>query len=166
MKSLKLLIFAGSFTFWTGQLLSQTKMILTLDGKESDLFGYSLDPSSGSSKEITMFGPMQNAGQDLQFDFVSGKLVPAVDITITDAVTGTSAITLKNVTVLSVKQFISSYSNGGFTVSPGGNVNTEVKCKYEKIEISNSAATNSGKPGNVNTLAKKDDGKWVISNAA
>jgi type VI protein secretion system component Hcp len=166
MKSSILVPVALIMTLSTNALLAQTKMILTLDGKESDIFGYSLDPSTGSAKEISMFGPMQNAAPVFQSNFMSGKPLPAVNISITDAAAGASTINLTGVMVLAIKQYISTYSNGSFTVAPGGNVNTEVKCKYEKIEIKTGAPININKPENVNILSQTNEQKWVISNAS
>ncbi len=169
MKSFILLPFAFIMNVWPGELLAQTKMTLTLDGKESDVLGYSFEPSTGISKEISIFGPMQNAATTLEMDFLAGKRIPVISIRITEANTETITINLMGVSILAFKQHISTYSNGSFTVSPGGNMNIEIKCKFENtgIQYSLSEKVNdkSGTPG-INTSNNTNDStnnkKWEI----
>ena len=136
---------------------AQAKMVMSMDGKESDILGYSLEPSTGSAKEISLFGPMQNASITFQFDVASSKIIPALNITTTDANTGTTTIKLLNVTVLDFKQYNSTYANGIFEITSGGSLNSEVKCKYEKIEIITGASKNNGNPRNVKSIANTND---------
>jgi len=161
MKSISLLPVTTILFLCSITLSAQTKMILSMDGKQSDLFGYVLDEPSGNSREITMFGPLQNAAQSFEFGLEAGKLLPAVNLTITDAVTGTTAIHLTNLTVLAVKQFISTYTNGSFAISPGGNVNTEVKCRFEKIEIKSGNNTEQKSVKENSALSKFVD-RWEL----
>ena len=130
--------------------LAQSKMVMTVDNKECDILGYTLNSSSGSSKEINIFGPIQNATTVFSEAFASSNPIPEVELDISDQNSGETTIKLSQVTVKEVQEYVSDYSNGMFIVSSGGTPNTEVKCQYEKIEII------SNSPGNKNDRQKAD----------
>ncbi|MBI1343597.1 MAG: hypothetical protein GC171_11740 [Terrimonas sp.] len=132
---------------------AQSKMIMLLDGKESDLLGYSMEPSTGATKEIRLFGPLQNAILAFQSGLASAKTIPAISITTSDINTGTTTIKLLNVTVLDLKQYNSTYKNGIFEITSGGNMNTEVRCKYGNIEMANGASKTMSSSENIKGLA-------------
>lgn len=146
---------------------AQSKMIISINGKESDIFGYSLEPSTGTPKEISMFGPMQNAGTVFQAALLTANLITGITISITDANTGTSTISLTGVKVETLKQYLSTYSNGSFTISAGGNVNTEVKCQFNKIELTNGSSENTNNKtstlNNVDNKKTASNGSWELN---
>lgn len=144
MKQLVKLFAALIMVMASGRSLAQTKMTMTINGKESDLFGYAFDSVNGSlSKEIDLFGPMQNASTILQLAYTSANAIPEIDIAVSDPNRNPEFIKLTQVNVLSYKEYISTYSDGYFTVSPGGNVNSAVKCRFQKIEIENTSSKNT-----------------------
>jgi len=123
-------LFFGNFT------ISQTKMVMTVNGKHDDVLGYTLDPDgTGSKQTISILGPMQNLTAPLQFSFQAGSSIGAVIISITGPnADDNTIITLTGVTVYAFKQYLSSYSNGAFNISSSGDANTEIKCKFTRIE--------------------------------
>lgn len=151
MKSIILLLFAFSLNICSNEVLAQTKMILTMDGKESDIFGYAMSAAtgSGSPQEMSVFGPMQNSASAFMQSYMSGQLIPSFSIAVTDAVTGTTTIKLTGVIIESLKQYTSTYTNGSFTISPSGNVNTEVLCKFQKLYYQTGTSTNNNEASSV-----------------
>ncbi len=129
---------------------AQSKMVMTVDNKQCDILGYTLNSSPGSSKEIDIFGPIQNATTVFSEAFASSDPIPEVELDISDQNSGETTIKLSQVTVKEMQEYVSDYSNGMFIVASGGTPNTEVKCQYEKIEIISNSS------GNKNDLQKTD----------
>src|SRR5205809_76856 len=44
-----------------------------------------------------------------------------------------TSMKLTNATVYGLKQYVSTYSNGIFSISSTGTINTEIKCKFKSI---------------------------------
>ena len=136
-------------------IFSQAKMIMTVKDQKCDILGYTMDPeASGNKQSISIFGPMQNTDAIFQYAYESANPINTIVILITDPAShNNTIITLTNTTVYGFKKYLSSYSNGIFNVSSSGNSNTELKCKFEKIEIRQGSTNQDDK--NINTKNTK-----------
>ncbi len=122
---------------------------MTVNGKQDDILGYTMDPDgTGNKQSIILLGPMLNLTGVLQMSYKAGTPINTVLISITDSnPLDITTITLTEATVYAIKTYMSTYSNGIFNISSPGNINTELKCKFQKIEI---------KKGATNSVATKD----------
>ena len=129
------LLFAATL-FFCNSATSQTKMVMTVNGKHDNIFGYTLDPDvTGSKESISILGPMQNLTAPLQFSFQANSPISNILISITGANAADNIIIkLTGVTVYAFKQYLSAYSNGTFNISSSGEANTEIKCKFTRME--------------------------------
>ena len=115
---------------------SQTKMVMTISGKQNDILGYAMDPDgSGDSKSISILGSIQNSLVPLQLSYNAGTSISSLHISVFEPGKPFTSITLTNVTVYAIKGYISIYANGVFSISSGGTMNSEIKCKFKKIEM-------------------------------
>lgn len=137
--SVAVLLFLYNISF------GQTKMTMTVKDKQCDILGYTMDPdASGNKQSISLFGPMQNADVIFQMAYQTAVPISTISISVNDAATSdNTTIKLFDVTVYSLKQYLSSYSNGVFSVSSSDNSNTELKCRFKKIEIHQGTPSNN-----------------------
>ena len=105
--------------------------------KINSLLGYTMDPDgTGAKTSISLLGSMENSIVDFQLSYASGSPISTVIFLMTDSdPSKNTKITLSGATVYGLKQYTSTYSNGIFTISSTGNINTEVKFKFQKMEI-------------------------------
>ena len=138
--------------------LGQTKMVMTVKEIKSEILGYAMDPDgSGNKQSISLFGPMQNSYAIFQYAYQSTDPINSIVVVVSNP--GSSEITIKlsDVTVYAIKEYVSAYSNGIFNISSTGNANTELKCKFKKIEIQQgSAADNQGMDNESTSIKNKD----------
>ena len=114
--------------------IAQTRMLMMADGKQNDILGYTMDPDgTGNKQSISIFGPLQNAGNVFQMSYQSGNPIDNIVIAISDANSPGKTINLSGVAIYGIKEYTSTYSNGTFNISASGNANTELKCKFQKI---------------------------------
>ncbi len=128
---------------------SQTKMVMTIEGKQNELLGYTMDPDgSGDGKSISLLGSVQNSLPALQLSYASGNPISSIYISIAEPGKPFTSITLTDATIYAIKGYTSTYTNGVFSISSGATLNTEIKCKYKKIEMKQGdAAINDDIPG-------------------
>ena len=93
-----------------------------------------MDPDgTGNKQSISIFGPLQNAGNAFQMSYQSGNPIDNIVLTMSDANSPGKTIKLSGVVVYGIKEYLSTYSNGAFNISASGTSNTELKCKFQKI---------------------------------
>ena len=142
-------------------------MIMTVKDQKCDILGYAMDPDgSGNKQSISLLGPMQNAETIFQLSYASGNPIGNIVISITNPSSAeNTTITLTDVTVYGIKEYLSNYSNGIFNISSNGNANTELKCRFNKIEFQSGSGTgSSNEKGNIQSGNLKDhtDQKWEM----
>jgi hypothetical protein len=141
---MKLLLLLIASLFLCTCIFSQAKMIMTVKDAQCDILGYAMDPdASGNKQSISLFGPMQNTDAIFQMAYQSEVPISVISISVKDETSDNTTIKLFDVTVYSLKQYLSSYSNGVFSVSSSGNANTELKCKFKRIEIHQGTPSNN-----------------------
>lgn len=140
-------IFSSSF--------SQTKMVMTINGKQNDIIGYAMDPDgTGNTRSISILGSMQNSLTTLQMSYASANPISAIHITTSEPDKPPITMKLTDATVYALKQYISTYANGVFNISSGGSINTEIKIKFKIIFLNE--GDNGDAPG------KNDKQQWEI----
>lgn len=131
--------------FFFSNSFSQTKMIMTINGKQDDILGYAMDPDgAGDTRSISMLGSMQNSLVALQLSYATAMPVSTIYISVAEPGKPLTSITLTDATVYAIKQYISTYANGVFSISSGGTVNTEIKCKFKKMETRQGTSSING----------------------
>lgn len=142
-----LLFIAALFLY--NSALSQSKMVMTVNGKHDDILGYTMDPDgTGNKQSISLLGPMLNLTGAFQMSYEAGTPINTVLISITGSnPSDNTSIKLTGVIVYAIKTYMSTYSNGSFNITSSGDVNTELKCKFQRIEI---------QQGGSNNMPKKD----------
>jgi hypothetical protein len=153
--------FLGNYIF------AQSRMIMMVKDQKCDILGYAMDPDgSGNKQTISLLGPMQNAETIFQLSYASGNPIENIVISISNPSSQeNTTITLTDVTVYGIKEYLSSYSNGIFNISSGGNANTELKCKFNKIETHEGSGTEPAiDKGNIQSesLNDKTNQKWEM----
>ena len=140
--------------FLSAIIISQN--ILGQDSKINSILGYTMDPDgTGDKRSISLLGSMENSIIDFQLSYESGNPISTVIFLMTDSDPfNNTKITLSWATVYGLKQYTSTYTNGIFNISSSGNTNTEVKFKFQKIEI---------KKGSSNTVPAKDLGNLILN---
>ena len=133
-----------------------TQNSLAQNSKTNSILGYAMDPEgTGDKKSISLLGSMENSILDFQLSYESGNPINTVIFLLTDPdPSNNTKITLTGATVYGLKQYSSTYSNGIFNISSSGNINTEVKFKFQKIEI---------KKGSSNTVPAKDLDNLILN---
>lgn len=152
------LVFAFTL-FFCGNSFSQSKITINVNGKHDEILGYTMDPDgTGNKQSISLFGGMQNLTSALQMSYLGASPINTMIISITGAnVADNALITLSNVTVYALKQYASNYTNGTFVISTTGNINTEIKCKFQKLMIEQSGS---------NKVPITDPGSLIMENKA
>jgi len=70
---MKLLIIIIAISFSGNLAISQSRMIMTVNGKQDDILGYTMDPDgTGNKQSISLFGPMLNLTSAFQFSYQAG----------------------------------------------------------------------------------------------
>jgi hypothetical protein len=158
-KFMKNFLLPALFLFSYSHSISQSKITITVNGKHDDIFGYAMNPDGSDIKSISIFGGMQNLTSVLQMSYMGGTAIPSVIISETGATAADSVIIrLTNVTVYGLKQYASDYTNGSFTLSSSGNVNTEIRCRFQSMHIQQSSGSQQ--------IHVIDPGKIAINNMA
>jgi hypothetical protein len=144
------IILTAALLFLYNLSFGQTRMTITVKDQQCDILGYTMDPdASGNKQSISLFGPMQNADVIFQMAYQTAVPISTISISVKDAATSdNTTIKLFDVTVYGLKQYLSSYSSGAFSVSPSGNANTELKCKFKRIEIHQGTSSNNQENNN------------------
>lgn len=162
---MKIPLLLAFILFFYNHSISQSKFTITINGKHDDILGYTMDPDgTGNKQSISLFGGMQNLTSALQMSYLGASPITTVILSITGATAADNAlITLKNVTVYSLKQYQSNYTNGSFAISTSGNINTEIKCKFQQMMIEQGGSNKVPivDPGNLVTDNKTIQ-KWEI----
>jgi len=128
MKTLLFLLTA----LYCGSSFGQDKMVMTINGKQNDILGYAMDPDgTGDTRSISILGPMQNSLTALQMSYASANPISTIYITISEPGKQVTSMKITDATVYALKQYVSNYSNGVFSISSSGTVNTEIKCKFK-----------------------------------
>lgn len=126
-----------------GQMAAQNKMTLTTNNKTGDIFGYTMNSGTPNSSgpaspsgTVDLFGPMQNVNLEFSKALAVGQPIPEVDINISDQnLTSVETIKLKSFSVIQVKEYTSTYTNGMFQLSSPANLNMEITGSYSSIQI-------------------------------
>ena len=133
--------------------------------KINTILGYTMDPDgTGNKTSISLLGAMENSIVDFQLSYESGNPISTVIFLMTDTdPSNNTKITLTGATVYGLKQYTSTYTNGLFNISSTGNINTEVKFKFQKIEIrKGSSNINTKGLGGNPILDPKTTQSWEI----
>ena len=125
------------------ELSAQNKMTVTTNNKTGDIFGYNLSGATKNSTEsaspsgsVDMFGPMQNIDIEFSKALAIGQPITEVDINIVGTdLKPVETIKLKSVSVIQIKEYTSSFTDGVFQLSSPGGLNRAVNCSYGSMQI-------------------------------
>ena len=164
---MKIILLIAASCFLANYTFAQTRMIMTVKDQKCDILGYAMDPDgSGNKQSISLLGPMQNAESIFQLSYASGNPIASIVISITNADPAEyTTITITDATVYEIKEYLSNYTNGIFNISSNGIANTELKCKFSKIEFHTGSGTGSpSQKGNIPSGNLKDhtEQRWEM----
>src|SRR6267154_1701965 len=92
-----------SAAFFCASTFSQTKMVMTINGKTNEILGYTMDPDgSGDTRSMSILGSMQNSLAPLQISYQAATPISSIHISISEPGMPFTTITLMDVTIYAI----------------------------------------------------------------